>query len=68
MTATHEIVAEENGTSNALRMSASGAVAVLLWPVFRMFIRWALSKENRGLKTQCELIARNYKEKLIIKT
>jgi hypothetical protein len=56
----HEIAAEGSGTRNVLHVHASGAVAVLLWPVLRFAVRRALSDENGGLKKRCEEIARGF--------
>lgn len=53
MTASHQVRGDASeGTSNTLRVEASGAV--VLWPVLRMAIRHALRKENRSLKARCE--------------
>jgi len=57
MAASHRVRGDASGTSNTLRVEASGVVAVLLWPVFRVAIRRALVKENRGLKARCEALS-----------
>ena len=54
MVATHAVAPKGGGTSNRLRVEASGVVAVLLWPVLRFAIQRALAEENRGLKAHCE--------------
>lgn len=54
MAASHRIWKDESGTFNTLRIEASGVVAVLFWPLFRIAIRRALQAENRGLKARCE--------------
>lgn len=54
MAASHQVHGDASGTSNTLRIEASGVVAVVLWPVLRIAIRRALKKENRGLKARCE--------------
>ena len=54
MAASHRVRGETSGTSNTLRVKASGALAVMLRPVLRRAIRRALMEENRGLKARCE--------------
>lgn len=54
MVASHQVRGEGSGTSNTLRLRASGWVAVVLWPVLRLAVRRALIQENQGLKTRCE--------------
>ena len=54
MRASHEMKAERAGTANLLRVEATGVMAVLLWPVLRLAVPWALLQENRGLKARCE--------------
>ncbi len=50
----HEIEPDGDGTRNVLTVEASGALAVLLWPVLRLAMTKALADENRGLKARCE--------------
>jgi hypothetical protein len=50
----HELESDGAGTTNLLRVEATGAFAVILWPVLRLAVRWALVQENRGLKARCE--------------
>ena len=57
MTATHALRREGDGTVNTLRLEASGAWAVALWPVLHLLVRHALKQENQGLKTRCEALA-----------
>ncbi len=57
MAASHRVRGEAAGTSNTLRIEASGIVAVVLWPVLRAAIRRALMQENRGLKARCEALS-----------
>jgi uncharacterized membrane protein len=54
MRASHEVEADGAGTANVLRVEVTGVAAVLLWPVLRRAVGWALSEENRGLKARCE--------------
>lgn len=54
MAASHEVQGTPSGTSNTLRIEASGLVVAVLWPVFRLAIGRALTQENRGLKARCE--------------
>lgn len=58
MTGSHDVSPNGLGTTNVLGVEAKGALAVLLWPVLRLAIRRALADENRGLKANCEQIAR----------
>ena len=55
--ASHDMDADGAGTTNVLRLEMTGIAAVLLWPVLRSAVRWALSQENRGLKARCEAIS-----------
>jgi hypothetical protein len=57
MIGSHQITAEGTGPLNRLRVEASGAVAMLLWPVFRYALGRALADENQGLKERSEQIA-----------
>jgi carbon monoxide dehydrogenase subunit G len=57
MAAIHDLAAEGTGTRNLLRVEASGAVAVLLWPILRYALRRALADENQGLKKRAEQMA-----------
>lgn len=59
MKGVHELTPEAGGTKNVLRLEAAGALAVLLWPLFRIAVRRALRDENRGLKARCERIVGN---------
>lgn len=54
---THQMRQEGNGTLNTLRVEASDALAVVLWPLLRLAIGHALRQENHGLKTRCEALA-----------
>lgn len=54
MAATHQIKKNGDGTLNILRIEASGILAVLFWPLLRPAVRYALLKENQGLKARCE--------------
>ena len=53
MVATHELRPEGPGTSNVLRVEASGVLATLFSPVLRPLFRRALAEENRSLKKRC---------------
>lgn len=57
MAASHRVQRDGSGTSNTLRIEASGVLAVVLWPVLRAAIRRALMQENRGLKARCETVS-----------
>ena len=50
MEATHELRVEGNGTSNTLRVVASGVLATLMSPILRPMIRRALDQENSGAR------------------
>ena len=54
MTATHELRPEGEGTTNTLRVAASGWMTVLIGPLLRFLMRRALAAENAGLKARCE--------------
>ena len=54
MRAMHEVAPEGSGTTNLLRVEVTGILAVLFWPVLRLAVPHALSRENGGLKAQCE--------------
>jgi uncharacterized membrane protein len=58
MIGTHELYSDEAGTKNVMRVEAKGPLALLLWPILRPAMRWALSHENQGLKKRCEEMAR----------
>lgn len=58
MAASHRMRTVEGGTSNTLRIEASGLIPIVLWPLLRVAIRRALQQENRGLKGRCEARAR----------
>jgi uncharacterized membrane protein len=50
----HEVEPQGAGTRNLLRVEASGAIAVLFWPILKRAIARALADENRGLKQRSE--------------
>ncbi len=52
--AIHEVTPSGDGTTNRLSIEATGALAVLLWPILWPALRWALRQENEGLKRTCE--------------
>lgn len=54
MKATHLLQPVESGTMNALRLEASGLMAIIMWPLLKIATRHALRKENQGLKAWCE--------------
>lgn len=54
MKATHLLQPAEGGTVNTLRLEASGFIAIIMWPLLRIATRYALKKENQGLKARCE--------------
>jgi hypothetical protein len=58
MTGTHEVSPRGSGSRNLLRVEASGAIAVLLWPLLRIAFARSQSTENRGLKARCEALSR----------
>lgn len=58
MVASHEKTPAGIGTMNRLKLEASGLPLVILWPLLRVATGWALSKENRELKSRCEAIKR----------
>lgn len=58
MTGSHQMAPDGSGTTNVLRVEASGLVATLLGPVLRPLMRHALTKENCGLKARSEQTAR----------
>lgn len=58
ITATHELVPDDTGTTNILRVETEGMVATLLRPLLGMALPRALAQENHGLKARCESIAR----------
>ncbi|HSH41349.1 MAG TPA: SRPBCC family protein [Arenicellales bacterium] len=57
-TASHELVGDDSGTTNILRVEAEGMLVMLLRPLLGMALPRALADENRGLKARCESIAR----------
>ena len=57
MRASHKVKADGSGTANVLRLEVVGIVGVLLWPVLQWAVRRALTQENRGLKTHCEVFS-----------
>ena len=52
--AIHEVTPSGDGTSNRLAIRATGALAVLLWPILWPALRWALKQENESLRRTCE--------------
>lgn len=58
MRASHEIQADTAWTKSVLRIEINGIVSVLLWPIFRFAVHWALSKENQALKAHCEHLSK----------
>jgi uncharacterized protein YndB with AHSA1/START domain len=55
---THVISDDGAGTTNLLRVEATGLLAILLWPVLRRATQRALSAENAGLKRKAEQVAK----------
>lgn len=55
--ATHELATQEGGTRSLLRITMSGLVARVLWPLIRFSARRSLERENAGLKARCEVPA-----------
>jgi len=58
MAGTHEVHASGEGTRSLLRIETSGWVARLLAPLLRRSVAKAIARENHGLKTRCEAVAR----------
>ena len=54
MVATHEMRAADGGTESVVSIEMFGPVALLLWPLMRVFGRRRLEQENAGLKGRCE--------------
>jgi uncharacterized protein YndB with AHSA1/START domain len=54
MIASHHIAPGGSGTTNVLRLEATGPIAVLLHPLLSLVFRRALAAENRGLRNRCE--------------
>lgn len=54
MVGTHALTAARGGTTNHLSLEASGVLGTLLWPILYPATRWALARENAGLKRRCE--------------
>jgi hypothetical protein len=55
---THLVSEDGAGTTNLLRVEATGLIAILMWPVLRLATRRALAAENVGLKRKAEQVAR----------
>lgn len=54
MVGTHEVIPIGLGTNSILSLEITGPLGLLLWPVLSLAMTYALSIENRGLKTWCE--------------
>jgi len=54
MKASHQLMRDGAGTTNLLRVQVTGSLGLLLWPVLRWAVRWALRQENQSLKSHCE--------------
>lgn len=54
MTASHDLIASANGTTNTLSVEFGGTRARLLAQLLAQPIRGAIAKENRGLKESIE--------------
>jgi uncharacterized membrane protein len=52
--AVHELLPDDSGTKNILRLEATGFLAILMRPILRAAVGRALRQENRGLKARCE--------------
>ena len=58
MIGSHEVTPRGSSTVSRLCLTATGGLALLLWPVLGPAIRLTLARENRSLKERCEAASR----------
>ena len=54
MIASHDLSSSGSATNSVLRIEIRGPMALLMWPLLRVFVLKSLEGENAGLKAECE--------------